>query len=152
MLEDVLKLKCFVCCEVSSWGRTKVHSLTWHFSFLLVCISNLPILKILTSLCSWYHSCLLCLCSLITGKKNENNYFGTERHRATGECSKEPLRWWRDWSTSHMRKGWESQHCPAWRREGQLRIVGVGNGPVVTMWPQYEYDRTALLVSKTRFI
>jgi len=30
--------------------------------------------------------------------------------------------------------------------------VGVGYGPVVMMSPQYEYDRTPLLVSKTRFI
>jgi len=32
------------------------------------------------------------------------------------------------------------------------KIVGVGYGSIVTMWPQYEYDRSPLLVSKTRFI
>jgi len=29
-------------------------------------------------------------------------------------------------------------------------VVGVGYGNVVTMWPQYKYDRSPLLVSKNK--
>jgi len=31
-------------------------------------------------------------------------------------------------------------------------IVGVGDGSEVTMWSQYDYNCSPLLVSKTRFI
>ena len=35
-----------------------------------------------------------------------------------GKYSEELLKWWRDWSISHMIKGWESWTCSAQRRDG----------------------------------
>ena len=46
---------------------------------------------------------------------------GLLRSRQTGscwrECSGGSKRWWRAWSISCMRKGWEPWGCSAWRRE-----------------------------------
>ena len=41
------------------------------------------------------------------------------------ESNKGPPRWWRDWSTSPVRRGWESWDCSAWRRGVLRRISSV---------------------------
>lgn len=38
--------------------------------------------------------------------------------RASGECSEEPSRWWRHWSNSPMRRGWESWDCHKYLKGG----------------------------------
>ena len=38
------------------------------------------------------------------------------------ESNEGPQWWWRDWRTSHKRKGWERWDCSAWRIEGSGKI------------------------------
>lgn len=47
--------------------------------------------------------------------------FGLPNRRDRGTLERvqwRPLRWWRDWSTMHMRKGWQNRDCSVQEGEG----------------------------------